>query len=637
MTPLLRILPESAANAWQTHEWHSEIADFRLPEKELLAVPNAILTPGRHLGPEEAEGGIYDAQGRYIESARHLRRRRNLTAPTPQQLNPSSTLPRLRGRYLYLGWFFNHYGHFILESFSRCWALEESGSVDGYLFHLHAPRPEARRDYLGFFSLLGLPLHRLHFVMEPVSVDELLVPSQQAVLARGMSPEVLELYPRMAHRARTLMPATSGHRKLYLSRRLLPDSMRKAANEMALESRFREKGYRVVHPQYLSIQQQLSLYYGARQFAGLDGSGLHNVLFSEEPESMWLLGAENRLADAITQVQINEWRQCHTTLILQQVPQADCIPSQLTPFVIDSQILEGRVPLTPYDRFNWVSQLSARVAGKAPGSAGRVLRQLKLRPDEACLFENLVAEAGHQESPDCREEHRESELISFLLAERYLSEGKPRKALGILEKLLPGYRNNPAFLHRYAEILKAAEMHEEALSFATEALALDPGNPPLALFHAELSLLTRGAGTALPLLEELVTAYPAFLAARIKLAEILAKQEQFEAAADILGELLAESPERKNLWPRLTWYLFRAGRPEEARSVAREALQRAPDNPFSRMHLARIHLQLGEPQLAMNWIDKAIEQAPGKPELRKLREQISRKLSRPSGNDGARA
>ena len=413
--------------------------------------------------------------------------------------------------------------------------------------------------------------------------------------------------------------------------------MRKAANEIDLENQFREAGYRVVHPQFLNIPQQLSLYLGARKFAGLDGSGLHNVLFSEEPESMWLLGAGNRLADAITQVQINQWRKCHTTLTLQQVPQVDCIPPQLTPFVIDSRsVPNGRVSLTPYDRFNCISWLADRVKGKDPEATGRTIRQMQLKPDEACLFENLVSGSGEQEPGICLKNHRESELISLLLAKRRLSEGTPGEALKILQKLLPEYRGNPAFLHHYAKVLKKADMPEEALSTATEALALDPENPPLALFHAELVLLMRGAGAALPLLEKLATAYPAFPAVRVKLAETLAKEEQFEAAAEVLGKLLAESPERKNLWPRLTWYLFRTGRLEAAVEAAHEALQRAPDNPFSRMHLARIHLQLGEPRSAMNWIDKAIAQAPGKPELHRLKEQISSALRRSSGNDGTR-
>ncbi len=99
-----------------------------------------------------------------------------------------------------------------------------------------------------------------------------------------------------------------------------------------------------------------------------------------------------------------------------------------------------------------------------------------------------------------------------------------------------------------------------------------------------------------------------------------------EERATILDELLEEMPERDNLWPRLTWYLFRANRLDAARKAAMEALARKPDNPFSRVHLASIHLRLGEPQTAMRWVEEALSRSPQKPELRRLRERIRKAM-----------
>ena len=60
----------------------------------------------------------------------HLRRDKDFTLDNPGTLLPvqSSAVTTLPGRYLYLGWYFNHYGHFLLESLARCWALSEPAS-----------------------------------------------------------------------------------------------------------------------------------------------------------------------------------------------------------------------------------------------------------------------------------------------------------------------------------------------------------------------------------------------------------------------------------------------------------------------------------------------------------------------------
>ena len=615
--PHLRILPEPATKTWLGHEWHREIANFVLPPKELLPVPGAIATPALQLIPEEAQGGIYDAKGRHLAISRHLRRGRDFTATTPLETPLPSDAPILRGRHLYLGWFFDHYGHFILESLGRCWALAEAGPVDGYLFHRPENSREASSQLLSLLELLGIPRHRVRFIEETARVEELLVPSQQAVLARGMSRETLELYNRMAFRAWKRRGQDQHHDSLYISRRFLASDMRQAANEWMLERWFRARGYRVLHPQYLDSVDQLSLYFKARRFAGLDGSGLHNVLFAEAPQEVWMLGAENRLADAITQAHLNQLKKCHTTLLLQSVTRTEPLPPQRTPFLIQPSSHLSTSEISPLDRFNWLSQLATRLS--RAGCKDAESAALEPRPDKD---EFLVLQALLDHQAPAPEGTAGDELLSFLSVHRQLTSGKTEEAAGKLQRLLPAYRQHPEFLILYAKALEKRGDYEEALKVVADALPLDPDNPRLRLLQAGLLLGEKGGAAALEPLQGVIDRWPRFFPARIKLAESLARLERFDDAARQLRTVLEQKPSARGLWNRLSWYLYRAGRLQEAKEAALESLELAPENAIAPAHLARIHLQLGEPEQALAWLDRALERAPARAELQRLRKRI---------------
>lgn len=626
MPAALRIFPEAALPMWNAHPWHQDIADFALPDKALLSLRSAFVSASCFLGPERAGGGVYDSRGDYVPASRHLRRVRDLTASNPPSKRFSGDLPRLSGRYLYLGWFFNHYGHFILESLGRAWALQECGEIDGYIMHLHAANGSPAPYLLEFFDLLAIPRDKVIFADQDLAVEELLLPSQQAVLSRGISKETLALYRQLGERAAREKENAFGS-KLYVSRRFLPPDQRGASNEKALEVRFEAQGYKVVHPQFMNVKAQLAMFSDARKLAGLEGSGLHNVLFAREPEVVWMLGSRNHLADAITQAELDKYRDCETELHLQDAPEFSCLHPRITPFVIDVQEDEKDVCLSglkaaPYDRFRWLSTLAMQLQRKkclhGEGSA-------HLTSEEKSLLDGLpVSPDGEMVKADALS--TDQELADFLSVEQHFIKEDYASAVEQMAAYLDKYDNHAAFLQRYAELLTKAQRHKEALKIAGRAEQLDPDNPALALLIARLLVALDRKPAAIEELEDLIRAFPRCHAAGILLAEVLAQTDRFREAADLLGAVISDSPNQKGMLARLTWYLFRCGDHEAAREAAHAALEHMPANPFSFAHLARIHLALNEPEVAMTWVERAIERSPGKQELRQLRSRIVSRL-----------
>lgn len=318
----LSIKPSCFAEQYHAHTWHKKINDYQLPAKEIIYLENAFVSRSQYITDESALGAVYDSIGNLLESSRHYRRSKDLTADVVRSIDPGASTAgkKLTGRYLYLGWYFNHFGHFLLESLCRCWALSEIERVADLkiLFHIHDPNVRPNKKYFKLLSLLGVKENQITFIQKDCQVEELIVPSQQAVLARAMSVETLALYQRITKTVLKESRSNTENINVYISRRLLATDKRKALNEYSLEKAFHAAGYQVVHPQLLSIRDQVLLFAKARNIAGTEGTALHHLLFSLPGAHMRLLGTVPRMADVITQVTLNQFCNCDTTLVLQE-------------------------------------------------------------------------------------------------------------------------------------------------------------------------------------------------------------------------------------------------------------------------------------------------------------------------------
>jgi capsular polysaccharide biosynthesis protein/tetratricopeptide (TPR) repeat protein len=623
--PELQLVPESAAEDWRAHEWHQEIKDFSLPEKTLLSLKKAVVTRSEYLGPERARGGVYSSQGDYIPSSRHLRRSKDLTADNPAAV-PVVGMDLIPGRYLYLGWFFNHYGHFILESLSRCWGLVEAGKIDGIVMHLHAPDRVAAPYLMGFFELLSIVPEKVVFAQQDMQFEQLLLPSQQGVLSRGISADMLALYRQLGLRASNLKTVSAVAEKLYISRRLLPDNQRKASNEKALEDCFQAQGYKVVHPQFMDVISQLALFYGAKKLAGLEGSGLHNLLFARQPEQVWMLAARDSLADAVTQVYLNNACGCSTELRLQGLSvSSSCLHQRITPILLTiadkSGHCPGNISPTGFERFLWLSAFAAQLKRKDCDIQSDDSLVSGLSKGELAAIRYLMNDTAGLPS------NTADGMSAFLRAEKEFSLGHHAIAAKLMESQLAGNRNSPVFLARLAEMLIAAKRPADALSMAKKALQIDADNPGLFLKWLELLDKQQLMQDAMPRLRQLAATYTRYFPLQIKLAQLLADSHQFADAAQVLQQVVAGSARHAWLNARLTWYWFRAGEYQLAKQAAHQALRYQSDNPFSEMHLARIHLALHEPEEAQRWIELALERTPEKADLLQLKKKIMDVLS----------
>lgn len=79
--------------------------------------------------------------------------------------------------------------------------------------------------------------------------------------------------------------------KVCVSRSQWPHN-RRTGSDISWDQYFVERGFNIVHPQDLDIPTQITIFSGAKHFGGVDGSGLHGMMFSDDPQSISIVHVE---------------------------------------------------------------------------------------------------------------------------------------------------------------------------------------------------------------------------------------------------------------------------------------------------------------------------------------------------------
>lgn len=275
---------------------------------QLVRVDNPVVTAfdrGRlrtENGPERwVQGAVHDAAGMLVpESQRlwHGDKHAPIAADPPRVRVPRGA-PRLPGTWLYAGHWSDHFGHFLLETLPNLWPdpADHAHSLDGVLVHrpprgrtTGAPRVPAQQAVLTswqqeLLDLAGYGATEVRVVQgRPARVDQLLVPGRPALLKRWALPPAVNVWRRVG----TAVGSRGAHPKIYLSRtRFHAEAAGSGrartdpAEDAWLDERFARAGFLVLHPQTLSIADQVSSIRGAHVVAGLSGSSLHLSVFAD--------------------------------------------------------------------------------------------------------------------------------------------------------------------------------------------------------------------------------------------------------------------------------------------------------------------------------------------------------------------
>lgn len=181
------------------------------------------------------------------------------------------------------------YGHVLLEAVTRLWALRHMGMDTAV-----ATSVRMNRNYAKLFACLGARKEDIIQVDRPLRAREVVFPDLPMLRRTWIHPKTWEVFHALRELGR--LSSVDTPERIYISRSRVPG--RGLVNEAAVEELFREKGFSIVHPQELPIEDQIRIFANARFLASAGGSGAHNALFASERAKVLVLSSDSWLVNA---------------------------------------------------------------------------------------------------------------------------------------------------------------------------------------------------------------------------------------------------------------------------------------------------------------------------------------------------
>ena len=248
----------------------------------ILHLHQALVVPEREHDVKLASG-VLRSDGEYEDLSRAwIRAGKSTPIPTLSADEPVTNLP---GAHLFAGHFRGHFGHFLVESTARLWALDHlKGKIDSILYLPYrgtlGPVERAIESHDSFFRLLGIDTP-IRTYATALRVEQLHLPE----LGFGWSDRYAGSPAYRAFMQGRLGGAVTadGGAHLYISRAQLNAQRGGILGETVIEENLARAGYDIFHPERHPLEVQIARYKAARSIVALDGSALHLAAYVVRP------------------------------------------------------------------------------------------------------------------------------------------------------------------------------------------------------------------------------------------------------------------------------------------------------------------------------------------------------------------
>lgn len=294
----------------------NERPSLRTFEKVHFVSTTAHLPSDLHLNEDTVKysGGLYDKDGKFIPESALWRGFGPIATGRKRIPTDEVSFIERDEEVLYLGYLFRHYGHFLIESLARAWAIDELGWTGKVVFHTSPYLNEWQPYQFRILEALGINEGLAEIPKNPSVFARVHVPAEAMRVYTFAYDEYKKPFERLAGKYQY---KGSLLEKIYISRAGI--STTRPMGELELEDILSTEGFRVVRPECYSIEEQIMYFNCARSYVGCLGSAMHNLLFSMQNPNVTLL-CRNRvinptflLVDAIKKIKTNYLR-CSTTV-----------------------------------------------------------------------------------------------------------------------------------------------------------------------------------------------------------------------------------------------------------------------------------------------------------------------------------
>jgi capsular polysaccharide biosynthesis protein len=254
--------------------------------------------------------GVFDLRRHFVKASEQLRYNNGQFIPKKVDV-AQDNIPYNDVDAVYMGSMDFHFGHFLLEHMNRAYAFIDpkySGMKCVYVNNKRGRVPEFAWTLL---ELLGIKREDIIILEETTQFRNVYVPWQSLNIPILTSTQVRDIYSAIASN----VTASQVYERVYLSRSAL--QRRRIFGEKQIEKIFEQNGYKVIHPETLSMIEQIAVLKNCKSLAGCAGSALHGALFMPDGGEVIQI-KRNSIAhrdNAYVQYMINKPKDLTLTLI----------------------------------------------------------------------------------------------------------------------------------------------------------------------------------------------------------------------------------------------------------------------------------------------------------------------------------
>jgi hypothetical protein len=229
-------------------------------------------------------GGVLNSHNTPIEDSICLRQNsfgQIMYAVVPENLfsnNSNIINTYLHGTYIFCGYIFGHYGHFLVESLARTWLCDKFPDYPVIFVGLFPRSKNSELTYQNneILDILNITKKRIVVPYDDNNrhvycIEKLLLPTPGIMLDILADPEYLKIMGKYKR---------SGNKdidKLWISRKKC--SSHKIINETEIEECLKDNGWTICLLEDLKcIKDQLDILSRSKKIAGFEGSAFHNFI-----------------------------------------------------------------------------------------------------------------------------------------------------------------------------------------------------------------------------------------------------------------------------------------------------------------------------------------------------------------------
>ena len=254
-------------------------------------------------------GGIVDKNGDYIkESFIHYETGGKYTPPAESVQRSNKTV-------IYLGTSWPVWGHVITDNLRRLWFLNseyfKSFKNCPLVYIVTWSDIKQQKNFCRLLEILGVDIEKLRPITQPTQFEKIILPDESFNILSplsGFTAEYKESIDRVRDFALKNCTPTSSKKIYYFH------DVKAQVGAERLAKYFKAKGYEIVRPERLTLDEQLNLLINCKSFASTLGSCSHNSLFlCDKTESIFIPRNPDRFT--VYQPVIDELRSLNATYV----------------------------------------------------------------------------------------------------------------------------------------------------------------------------------------------------------------------------------------------------------------------------------------------------------------------------------